>query len=110
MSAKKKKVNKEFFLSSWAIDNPTIIYVMIGLFLLLGLKAYQNMPRESFPEVNETKIYISIPYPGNTSEDIERLIVDPLEEKLRNVSNVVEILSTSQEDYGIITVEFDEKV
>ncbi|MBT8262125.1 MAG: efflux RND transporter permease subunit [Bacteroidia bacterium] len=110
MSAKKKKVNKEFRLSSWAIDNPTIIYVMVGLFLLLGLSAYQNMPRESFPEVNETKIYISIPYPGNTSEDIERLIVDPLEEKLRNVSNVVEILSTSQEDYGIITVEFDEDI
>jgi multidrug efflux pump subunit AcrB len=110
MSAKKKKVNKEFRLSSWAIDNPTIIYVMVGLFLLLGLSAYQSMPRESFPEVNETKIYISIPYPGNTSEDIERLIVDPLEEKLRNVSNVVEILSTSQEDYGIITVEFDEDI
>ena len=110
MSAKKKKVNKEFFLSSWAIDNPTIIYVMIGLFLLLGLSAYRSMPRESFPEVNETKIYISIPYPGNTSEDIERLIVDPLEEKLRNVSNVVEIVSTSQEDYGIITVEFDEDI
>ncbi len=110
MSAKKKQVDKEFRLSSWAIDNPTIIYVMIGLFLLLGLSAYQSMPRESFPEVNETKIYISIPYPGNTSEDIERLIVDPLEEKLRNVSNVVEILSTSQEDYGIITIEFDEDI
>lgn len=110
MSAKKKSVNKEFRLSSWAIDNPTIIYVMIGLFLLLGLSAYNSMPRESFPEVNETKIYISVPYPGNTSEDIERLIVDPLEEKLRNVSNVVEILSTSQEDYGIITVEFDEDI
>ncbi len=110
MSAKKKKVNKEFFLSSWAIDNPTIIYVMIGLFLLLGLSAYNSMPRESFPEVNETKIYISIPYPGNTSEDIERLIVDPLEDKLRNISNVVEIVSTSQEDYGIITVEFDEDI
>ena len=110
MSAKKKQVNKEFRISSWAIDNPTIIYVMIGLFLLLGLSAYRSMPRESFPEVNETKIYISIPYPGNTSEDIERLIVDPLEEKLRNISNVVEIVSTSQEDYGIITVEFDEDI
>lgn len=110
MSAKKKQVDKEFKLSSWAINNPTVIYVMITLFLILGLSAYFSMPRENFPEINETKIYISIPYPGNTSEDIERLIVDPLEDKLRNVSNVVEILSTSSEDYGIITVEFDEDI
>ena len=108
MEINKKKVDKEFRLSSWAVDNPTTIYVMIGIFLVLGLSAYFSMPRENFPEINETKIYISIPYPGNTAEDIERLIVDPLEDKLKNVSNVVEILSTSQEDYAIITVEFDE--
>lgn len=68
------------------------------------------MPRESFPEVKETKIYISTPFPGNTAEDIERLIVDPLEDRLKNVSNVVEVTSTSQEDYGIIIVEFDENI
>lgn len=110
MSAKKKQVDKEFKPSSWAIDNPTIIYVMIGIFLVLGGWAYSSMPRENFPEINETKVYISVPYPGNTAEDIERLIVDPLEDKLRNISNVVEIISTSQEDYGIITVEFNEDI
>ena len=110
MSKKQKNVDKEFKLSSWSIDNKTNIYVMIALFLILGLSAYFSMPRENFPEVKETKIYISIPYPGNTSEDIERLIVDPLEDRLKNLSNVVETLSTSQEDYGIITVEFDESI
>jgi multidrug efflux pump subunit AcrB len=101
---------KEFGLSSWAIDNPTVIYVMIAIFLFLGLSSYFGLPRESFPEIKETKIYISAPYPGNTAEDIERLLVDPLEDELDDVSNVVEILSTSQEDYGIITVEFDEDI
>lgn len=107
-SKKNKKVDKEFALSSWAIDNPTIIYVLMALFLVLGLTAYFGMPRENFPEINETKIYISAPYPGNTAEDIERLIVDPLEDKLQNISGVVEIISTAQEDYAIITVEFEE--
>ncbi|WP_264560173.1 efflux RND transporter permease subunit [Flavobacterium sp. N2270] len=101
---------KEFKLSSWAIENKMTIYVTMIMFLFLGLSAYYNMPREDFPEIKETKIYISTVYPGNTAEDIERLIIDPLEEEVRNVSNVVEILSTSQEDYGIITVEFDEKI
>lgn len=110
MSKRAKNVNKEFRLSSWAIENKTTIYVMISIILILGLSAYNSMPRESFPEIKETKIYISTPYPGNTAEDIERLIVDPLEDKLKNLSNVVEITSTSQEDYGIITVEFDEDI
>ncbi len=105
-----KKVDKEFRLASWSIDNKTTIYVMMAIFFVLGLSAYMSMPRENFPEINETKIYISVLYPGNTSEDIERLIVDPLEDKLKNVSNVVEITSTSQEDYGILVVEFDEEL
>ncbi len=104
------KTDKEFPLSSWAINNKTVIYVMMAIFLFIGLSAYYTMPRENFPEIKETKIYISSVYPGNTAEDIERLITDPLEDDLRDVSNVVEVLSTSQEDYSIITVEFDEDI
>ncbi len=110
MSKQKKNADKEFGLSSWAIDNASVIYVMIGLFFVIGLSSYFALPREDFPEIVETKIYVSTPYPGNTAEDIERLITDPLEDRLKNVSNVVEITSTSQEDYAIITVEFDEEL
>lgn len=104
------KLNKEFKPSSWAINNKTVIYVIVAIFLFMGISAYFNLPRESFPEVKETKIYISAPYPGNTAEDIEKLIVDPLEDRVKNISNVTEVLSTSQEDYGMIVVEFDENI
>lgn len=110
MSKVQKNADKEFGLSSWAIDNPSVIYVMIAIFLWLGFSAYMAMPREDFPEIIETKIYISTPYPGNTAEDIEKLITDPLEDRLKNISNVVEVTSTSQEDYAILTVEFDEEI
>ena len=110
MSKEKKEVNKEFGLSSWAINNKTTMYVLITLILFLGTAAYFGMARENFPEIKETKIYISSIYPGNTAEDIEKLITDPIEDKLKSISNVVEITSTSQEDYSIIVVEFDEKI
>lgn len=106
----KNKTNKEFLFSSWAIDNKTIIYIIMGLILVLGISAYFKMPRENFPEIIETKIYVSTIYRGNTAEDIEKLIVDPLEDRLKNVSGVVKVTSTSQEDYGIIVVEFDDKI
>ena len=56
MSKQKKKVDKEFPLSSWAIDNKTTMYVLIAVILFLGASAYFSMPRESFPEIKETKI------------------------------------------------------
>lgn len=110
MTKKKKQVDKEFGLSSWAINNKTTMYVLILVIFYLGVAAFFDMPRENFPEVNETKIYVSSVYPGNTAEDVEKLITDPLEDELKTVSNVVEITSTSQEDFSMIIVEFDEHI
>jgi multidrug efflux pump len=110
MSKIQKNIKKEFGLSSWAIHNKTTIYMMMAIILFLGISAYFSMPRESFPEIKETKIYISSIFPGNTAEDIEKLITTPLEDKLKTVSNIVEITSTSQEDISMIIVEFDEDI
>ena len=110
MMTKEKKIDKDFKLSSWAIRNKTTIYAIMGVFFFYGISAYFSMARENFPEVKETKIYISTVYPGNTAEDIEKLITDPLEDKVKTVSNVVEVTSTSQEDYSIVIVEFDENI
>ncbi|MGY8886726.1 MAG: efflux RND transporter permease subunit [Flavobacteriales bacterium] len=110
MAKSKTNTDKEFKLSSWAIQNKTTIYVIMALILYLGISAYFSMPRESFPEIRETKIYVSALFPGNTAEDIEKLITDPLEDKLKTVSNVVGITSTSQEDYSMLVVEFDEAI
>jgi multidrug efflux pump subunit AcrB len=110
MSNKLKKVEKLFRPSSWSIDNPTIIYVVIAILLFKGVTAYFDLPREAFPEVKENKVYVSIPYPGNSAEDIERLLIDPLEDELTNISHVVQTNSTSQQDYGMIIVEFDETI
>ena len=110
MSKKKKNINKEFRLSSWAINNKTTIYVMMLIILLSGISAYFSMPRENFPEIKETKIYVSSVFPGNTAEDIEKFITTPLEDKLKTLSNVVKINSTSQEDVSSIVIEFDEDI
>jgi len=110
MTKQPKKIDKEFGLSAWAIHNKTTIYVMIVIILFSGFSAYNDMPRESFPEIKDTKIYVSTIYPGNTAEDIEKLITNPLEDRLKTVSNVIEITSNSQEDYSMIVVEFDQNM
>ncbi|MGB0274367.1 MAG: efflux RND transporter permease subunit [Flavobacteriaceae bacterium] len=104
------KSNKTFGLSVWAIRNSTIIYVLMGIFLVLGGSAYVTMPRENFPEITETTIFISTPYPGNTAQDVERFVTDPIEEGIKGISNITEITSTSQDDYSIVSIEFDEDI
>ncbi len=110
MTEQQKKVDKEFGLSTWAINNKTTIYVMMVIILFSGISAFLSMPRENFPEIKDTKIYVNSIYPGNTAEDIEKLITDPLEEKLKTVSNVTKLTSTSQENVSMVILEFDDNI
>lgn len=104
------KVDKEFKPSVWAIGKSNIIYFLMFIFLALGINAYNELPREDFPEIVTSEVFISTINPGNTAEDIERFITTPLEEAVKGVSNLVDITSTSLENYSIIKLEFDEEI
>ena len=104
------KKNKEFFLSSWAINNKTIIYVLMIIFLISGISAYKTMPRELFPEINSSNIFITTIFPGNNAEEMEKLITDPLEQEIKGVIGLIEIESTSSEGISIINIEFDDEI
>ncbi|MCM4159466.1 efflux RND transporter permease subunit [Antarcticibacterium flavum] len=105
-----KKIDKEFKISSWAIENRMTVYVIIAIVLVGGLISYYSMPRESFPEIIETKIYVSSINPGNSAEDVEKFITEPLEQEFNNVGGVKEISSTTFQDYSMVIVEFDDDV
>lgn len=102
--------NKEFSISSWAIDNRVTVYIFTFLIVVTGLIAYVTMPREDFPEIIENKVYISSVFPGNSAEDVEKLIIKPLEKEIKNISNVEKVTASSFQDYGMIIVEFGDKV
>ncbi len=102
--------NKEFSISSWAVDNRVTVYIITFLIVIMGTVAFLTMPRESFPEIIENKVYISSVFPGNSAEDVEKLVVKPLEKQIKNISGVAKVTSSSFQDYGMIIVEFDDKI
>lgn len=104
------KIDNDFKLSSWAINNKMTVYVIIAIIMVGGLMSYYSMPRESFPEIVETKIYVSSINPGNSAEDVEKFITEPLEEEFNNIGGVNEITSTTFQDYSMIIVQFDEDI
>ncbi|WP_298156295.1 efflux RND transporter permease subunit [Flavobacterium sp.] len=100
----------EFSISSWAVDNRVTVYIFTILIVITGVIAYVTMPREDFPEIIENKIYVSSVFPGNSAEDVEKLIIKPLEKEIKNISGVEKITSSSFQDYGMIVIEFADKV
>ena len=101
-------LKKEFSISSWAIDNRMTVFVIMAIILIGGIGSYKSMPRESFPEIVEAKIYISSVYPGNAAEDVEKLITKELEDEITNITGIDNITSNSFQDYSMIIVEFEE--
>jgi multidrug efflux pump subunit AcrB len=102
--------SKEFSISSWAIENRVTVYIITLLIVVLGITAYITMPREDFPEIIENKVYVSSVFPGNSAEDVEKLIIKPLEKEIKNISGVEKVTASSFQDYGMIVVEFSDKI
>lgn len=113
MSDLKNKVNqkmKEFKLSSLSVTNRTTVLVLTVIILIAGLGAYSSMPRELFPELVFPEVYVGTPYPGNSPEDIEKLITKPLEKEINTITGIDKILSTSVQGYSSIDVKFNFEV
>ncbi len=101
---------KEFKLSSWAVDNRTAVYILTVIITLAGLMAYNNLPKEQFPEIKLPQIIVQTVYPGTSPENMENLVTKPIEKQVKNLTGVKKVTSNSFQDYSIVIVEFNTDV
>ena len=102
-----KEIIKEFKLSSWAVNNKISVYVMMAIILIIGLRSYNSMPKESFPEVKQPIVYINTAYPGNSPIDMENLVTRPMEKEINTITGLKKLNSTSIQDFSVIIAEFE---
>jgi multidrug efflux pump len=102
-----EKLKKEFFATSWAIDNKISIYVLIFIISIFGIMNYYSIPKEQIPEIVIPMININTIYPGTSPSDMENLVTRPLEKNLKSISGVKKITSRSVQDFSAIIVEFN---
>ncbi|MGN8224547.1 efflux RND transporter permease subunit [Gracilimonas sp. BCB1] len=98
---------KEFWLSSFSVNNRISVLVLIMLVAVLGIVSYITIPKESFPNITVPNIFVVTIYPGVSPEDMESLITRKLEDELSNISDVKTMTSTSSEGYSNINLEFN---
>lgn len=90
------------------LDNHVLANSAFVVVLLVGTLQYFQMPRSQDPEINFNWISVITTMPGASAEDIERLITEPLEESIRQVSDIKFVSSTSRENLSNILVRFNE--
>jgi multidrug efflux pump subunit AcrB len=98
---------KDFGLFSWGYFNNIRIVVLFILVLILGgVFSYINVPRNLNPEVEIPIVFVSTALPGANSEDVESLVTIPLEDKIKGLSDIDTLSSTSTEGRSGITIQF----
>ena len=103
---KEDNVIRQFGLSNFSLRNRITIVLLLIMLVILGVGAYNNLPKESYPEVEQSSVYVGTPYPGNSPSDIENLITRPIEKELNSISEIKEIRSNSIQGYSTIVAEF----
>jgi multidrug efflux pump subunit AcrB len=105
-----KDVEKEFKPSSWAIDNKTAVYVLMAMITLMGLISYFRLPKENFPDIAQSKVFVNTTYIGQSPQNIEILVTRQLEKQLKSLKGLKKVTSNSMPNVSMITCEFNADV
>ena len=94
-------------LTEIALNRPVTTIMIFVSILLLGGLATQRLPLAFLPDMTGPGLWIDIPYPGSTPEEVERLITKPAEEVLSTVSGIKTLNSWSRENGAGIQIGFN---
>ena len=65
------------------------------IILMLGGISYFNLPVEQFPDIAPPTVVVSATYPGASAEAVTKAVIQPLEESINGVENMIYMTSTS---------------
>lgn len=94
-------------LIHYAVNHARLTIATLLFLLGAGLVAYNTIPKEAEPDVKIPIIYVQLTQRGISPEDSERLLLRPIETKLKSVGNVKEMRATAYEGGGYVLLEFE---
>jgi len=95
------------FISDTAIKRPVLTVVAMLILVVFGVVALAQLDTDEFPEIDAPIVVIAIPYPGASPDNVEREVIEPIEEVISGISGLDRMRSSSLDGYGNIIVEFD---
>ncbi len=99
--------NHPFRLSSLSLDRPIATIMVLVALLAVGSIAYTRIPLSLIPSgIEGDRLWVWIPYPNASPEEVEKAIVLPLEEALSTLSQVERIRTRAMRERGTATIRF----
>ena len=93
-------------ISDFAIKRPLITVVsMLGL-VVFGLFALLKLKTDEFPDVQPPIVATTIVYPGASPDQVEREILEPIEEAIQSVQGVDFVQGEARDGYASIITWF----
>ncbi|MBN1464321.1 efflux RND transporter permease subunit [candidate division KSB1 bacterium] len=89
-----------------AIENHPFTLTVVALLCALGAASFLTMPRSEDPSVQPAGASVFVIYPGATPMDVEELIIDPLEEAINEIEDILRMNGTADDGIGAVSVEF----
>ena len=93
-----------------ALKRQSTVLALLVFIFIAGFYSYITLPRESFPDITIPYVFVTTTYEGVAPADMEKLITIPIERKLKGLSDVDEIRSTSEEGLSTVSIKFLPKV
>ena len=93
-------------LPSLALGRPVTTAMAIAGALALGFLSIQRIPLEYMPEMSGTSATVTVSYRGSSPEEVERLIVRPLEDRLATLPKLDGMSSTATNSSASVRLDF----
>lgn len=97
-------------IPKFSVDNHVLLSIVLATLLVLGVISVSRLPQEQFSEVPFFWVNITVPYPGATSEDIERSVTLKVEQAMQGIDNLKQIQSVTSEGLSVVRVEFNDGI
>ncbi len=97
-------------VTSGAIRKYPMVFAFMVIMIIVGVKSYNALPRESTPDIKIPFVLVMTPYAGASPEDVENLVTRKLERELKGLADLKEMVSSSVEGMSSISLEFDTDV
>ena len=94
------------FISDFAIRRPIITVVVTIALVVFGIAALARLQTDEFPDIDAPVVFIGIVYPGASPEQVEREVVDRLEDRISGISGLDKLNSTSSDGFAQIIIQF----
>jgi len=89
-----------------ALTRTRSVLMLFVLLLISGAVTYNNIAKESNPDITIPIIYVSMIHDGISPEDAERMLVRPMENELKSIAGIKEMRSNAGEGHASVTLEF----